>query len=359
MQAFFEQYPFQEEVIAAGVSGGADSLALVLRLAEWCAANRRRVVALTVNHRLRPEAGEEAAYVAEIMSRFGIEHHVLEWRGKKPNSGIEEAAREARYRLLAEWCRENRVSVLATGHHLRDQAETFLLRLIRGSGVSGLSGILPVSERDGLKIIRPQLFDKPEVLKAFLIDRGVRWVEDPSNQNREFLRVKIRKFLPVLEKELGLSEERLAATADVMRRTRFFLEEKTDAFIQAYCRWFAEDICFFELSDFFAQHEEMRFRVLSRLLKVIGKKPYVPEAAEVLRLCSLCERPEFNGATLGGCALIRRGGKIWIVPENREKRTIGRQAWKDFVLRHPEYRKEKIPAGVKFWLVVEESEKPS
>lgn len=176
------------KVIAAGVSGGADSLALVLRLKEWGDANGKKIVALTVDHGLRSEAAAEAAYVAEVMQRFGIEHHILRWEGEKPVHGIEEAAREARYALIAAWCREAGVRVLATGHHRRDQAETFLLRLIRGSGVSGLSGILPVSERLGLMIIRPQLFDAPDDLKAYLEQCGVAWVEDPSNRNEDFLR---------------------------------------------------------------------------------------------------------------------------------------------------------------------------
>ena len=98
MREFFNQYPLGEKVIAAGVSGGADSLALVLRLKEWADAEGCRVVALTVDHRLRKESAEEAAYVSEVMARFGIEHHVLVWTDEKPENSIEEAAREARYR---------------------------------------------------------------------------------------------------------------------------------------------------------------------------------------------------------------------------------------------------------------------
>ena len=103
MQKFFERYPFSDEVIAAGVSGGADSLALVLRLTEA----GREVVALTVDHGLRPESAAEAAYVATVMKKFGIEHHILTWTEKKPSAAIEAAAREARYRLLCGWCREH------------------------------------------------------------------------------------------------------------------------------------------------------------------------------------------------------------------------------------------------------------
>ena len=232
MSGFFEQYQIDDEVIAAGVSGGADSLALVLRLNDWAKQNGRRIVALTVEHGLRDESAAEAQYVAKLMAEFGIEHHILPWVGDKPDTGIEEAARKARYDLLAEWCKANKVRVLATGHHLRDQAETFLLRLIRGSGVYGLSGILPVSERGGLIIVRPQLDKTPDELRGYLRERGVRWVEDPSNQNQDFLRVKIRKFLPKLAQGIGLTEERLAATAAVLAETRAFIEAEVQKIIQ-------------------------------------------------------------------------------------------------------------------------------
>src|SRR5574344_373927 len=143
MDDFFKKYNFNNEKIAVGVSGGADSLALVLRFKEM----GLDIVALTVDHKLRLESGEEAKYVAEIMQKYGINHYILEWNGNKPKRGIEEKAREARYELISKWCEDNKVKVLAMGHHLQDQAETFLLRLQRGSGIYGLSGILPVSQR--------------------------------------------------------------------------------------------------------------------------------------------------------------------------------------------------------------------
>ena len=140
------------------------------------------------------------------MKTFGIEHHILVWEGEKPKTGIEEMAREARYALLQDWCENNDVRVLAIAHHAKDQAETFFLRLQRGSGLFGLSGMQAVSQRGNLKIIRPLLHTEPEKLKDYLRGKNLGWVEDPSNQCEDFLRVKIRKRLDNLLDEMDIPD---------------------------------------------------------------------------------------------------------------------------------------------------------
>lgn len=351
MREFFNQYPLGEKVIAAGVSGGADSLALVLRLKEWADAEGCRVVALTVDHRLRKESVEEAAYVGEVMARFGIEHHVLVWTDEKPENSIEEAAREARYRLLGEWCRKNGVKVFATGHHLRDQAETFLLRLIRGSGVDGLSGILPISERQGLVIIRPQLGDEPEMLREYLKKRGVDWVEDPSNENSDFLRVKVRKFLPVLEKELGLGMRRLADTCRVLGRTRGFVSREAGKILQHEVKSFDGGAAYaFSLGQWQKWHEEMRYRLLKQIIVSTGRRNYAPEAGEILRLMEVLPEKEFGGCTLGGCEILPFRKKIWIFPELKQAPLLPKKEWEAFVSGHPEYEGKVLPYKLRRFL---------
>lgn len=144
---------------AVGVSGGADSLALVFLLQEWAKEKQADFTALTVQHGLRPEAEAEAQYVARLMKAHGIKHHILYWKGEKPVSGVESAARTARYELMYDWCRQNGVGALLIAHHKRDQAETFLMRLQRGSGVDGLSAMAPVSKWKNLYVVRPLLQD--------------------------------------------------------------------------------------------------------------------------------------------------------------------------------------------------------
>lgn len=351
MKRFFEKYSLQDKVIAAGVSGGADSLALVFRLNEYGKKNGIKVVALTVDHKLREESSLEAEYVAELMKKEGIEHHILVWNGDKPQTGIEETARQARYDLIGRFCRERGIFVLAMGHHQQDQAETFLLRLQRGSGVFGLSGILPVSYRDGLTIIRPQLEDSPQSLRAYLMQKGIEWVEDPSNQNEDFLRVKIRKFLPILEKELSLSVVRLAETASVLARTRGYVEDQTENFIHHHVRFWDDAGISISEKIWEGQHEEIRFQVMSRLIKEIGKKIYTPEAEEVLRICKNMQS-DFSGCTLGGCEIFVFRGKIWIVPELRLKEKISKQRWKEFEEKHPQYKKMTLPYKLRLSLVL-------
>lgn len=364
MRDFCKKYKIEAEHIAVGVSGGADSLALVLKLQEELAAEGKKITALTVDHRLRPESGREAAYVAEIMKKYGIAHHILVWEGEKPESGIEEAAREARYALLKEWCAAHGVSVLAVAHHERDQAETFLMRLQRGSGVDGLCAMSPITCRDGLTLIRPFLNKSPEELRIYLKKKGIDWVEDPSNQSDDFLRVKIRKFIPELEKNLGLDVRRLAETAAVLQRTRNYLEKQCDIFIKKHVRYWEKIACSFSLNALAELHDEMVFRVLTRLLREVGRRRYIPRAEDVERLCKNLLGDKFNslyfeevpavsfrGCTLGGCEIFTFQGKVWIVPELKSKAVLSRKGWEHYTERFPAYKKMKLPYKLRLSLV--------
>src|SRR5512144_1702125 len=153
-----ELAPFESSPhLAVAVSGGADSMALGLLAHDWAVARGGRVTALTVDHGLRPASAKEAAVVGSWMSACGIEHHVLRWRGEKPASAVQNAARIARYRLLCEWCRQANVMHLLLGHHSGDQSETILHRLVRGSGIFGLAGISPLVETSEVRLLRPLL----------------------------------------------------------------------------------------------------------------------------------------------------------------------------------------------------------
>lgn len=340
MREFIAKYHLKGKTVAAAVSGGADSLALALRLKEaGC-----KVVALTVDHGLRQESGAEAAYVGELMKNNDIEHHILVWNASKPQNGIEEAARQARYRLMLEFCRQRGIKFLATGHHRRDQAETFLLRLQRGSGVFGLSAMLPISYRDGVALIRPQLNEAPEDLRDYLRRRHIRWVEDPMNQDDDFARVKIRRFLPQLT-EIGLDEKRLADTAAILCRTRLFIQELADKFVATSVRFWADaaaSLSYRKLTDL---HEEVARPVLGQLINRIGGGDYPPEADEVRRI--LTEGDDFRGCTLGGCELFIATKRLWIVPQDKKNRLMSKAEWESFAAVHPEYRNTGLPYKVR------------
>jgi tRNA(Ile)-lysidine synthase len=186
--------PFEAEpVLAVAVSGGRDSLALALLAQDWATARQGRVRALIVNHRLRPESGAEAAITVERLQRFGIAGEILDWTGEKPASRLQQIAREARYRLLLEACRRHGIPHLLVAHHADDQSETIAMRMARQSGPDGLAGMAALVEHRDARLLRPLLAVPRERLTATLQARGMGWIEDPSNADRRFERVRVRQ----------------------------------------------------------------------------------------------------------------------------------------------------------------------
>lgn len=308
---------------AAAVSGGADSLALAFLLKDFQKQNGGRAAVLTVNHHLRPEADAEAAMVAALMKKWGIEHHVLNWFPEEGNGGIEEKAREARYRLMEDWCVKNGFYYLLTAHHQQDQAETFLMRLQRGSGVDGLSAMAEMTPRGKICVVRPLLEAEPAALRRLLRENGIAWAEDASNGCDDFLRVRIRKFLPELEKKTGISIRRLAETARALRMTREYLEAETDAFVRVRVRRFEGPAFSISPSAFARLHPEIGRRVLARLIREAGGRGYPPEYRELRRLAERLQNPLFAGCTLGGCEILPFMKRWWVIPEAGAKRVSG------------------------------------
>jgi tRNA(Ile)-lysidine synthase len=180
--------------IGVAVSGGPDSLALLL-LAS--AGYGNRVFAATVDHGLRPEAAAEARYMAGIAAVLGVPHAILtvDWPGGKPETGLQEAARDARYDALFRWCEEQALDALLTAHHADDQAETLLMRLGRGAGLPGLAGIRPVQALPNLRIVRPLLGWRRDELLRICVDAGIDPILDPSNSDPRHERTRIRRLL--------------------------------------------------------------------------------------------------------------------------------------------------------------------
>jgi tRNA(Ile)-lysidine synthase len=218
---------------ALAVSGGSDSTALMVLYADWLRQRGEdpgRSTVLTVDHGLRPSSAGEARAVAATAAELGFRHATLPWEGPKPASGIQAAARAARYRLMGDHMRAHGLSVLLTGHTRDDQAETLLMRLARGSGLDGLSAMAPVSplgEREpgsaGRWIVRPFLDVPKACLRATLEARGVRWMEDPSNIAPEFERARLRAAGAQLA-ALGLTPDMLALSAARLGRSRRAIE---------------------------------------------------------------------------------------------------------------------------------------
>ncbi len=225
---------FGPRTLVVAVSGGPDSMALMAAVARWkaLAESAFHVVVATVNHGLRDEAKAECAMVAEEAARLGLQCRTLHWQGPKPTTGIQEKAREARYRLLFALCREENAFLL-TAHTLDDVAETIMMRLARGSGISGLIGMEKMRSVDEGLLLRPLL----AIAKARLIASCRAWnipfVEDPSNQCEDFTRVRWRKLMPALAKE-GLDARRIVIFADRLRHADKALADKTKRALKTY-----------------------------------------------------------------------------------------------------------------------------
>lgn len=351
LSEFVEKHQIQPQKIAVGVSGGADSLFAVLKAKEDLEPLGYQIVALTVNHGLRTSASKETAYVHELMRSKGIEHHILLWQGEKPKTGVEEAARLARYGLLENWCAAHRVCYLITAHHLMDQVETFFMRLERGSGLYGLCGMKEITPFRSINILRPFLGEHPDVFKAYLKEQNIAWVEDESNNDERLLRVKIRHFLPMFEQKTGIKLKKIGQTMQRLQLSREYFEGKVKNLIKNNFKKFGGRVL--SCSDDFLRtcDAELEYRLLGFLLKNIAGMPYPPEADKILDLEQKLKNEAFKSATLGHCRIIRHGGVVWFLPEVKTDVCYTKEMWKKYIQSHASHKKIKFPAAVKRFLI--------
>jgi tRNA(Ile)-lysidine synthase len=315
-QAMSRLGPFEPApVLAVAVSGGADSLALTLLADRWARARKGAVIGLTVDHRLRPDSAAEAETVAHILGAHGIRHESLVWHGPYPLHDLQAAARAARYRLLGFWCREHSVLHLLTAHHQDDQAETLLLRLGRGSGLAGLAGMAPIAEAGPVRLLRPLLESPAARLRRMLMDIGQDWIEDPSNRNEAFARIRLRRLAPRLE-ACGLTAPRLADTCKHLGRARRALEHDTDRLLAHAVELHPGGFALLDPAPLAAAPDEIRLRALAALIASIGGAPYPPRFDRLERLAAaLAEGGLGRGKTLGFCQLRPWRGRILVYRE--------------------------------------------
>ncbi|MFE1601482.1 tRNA lysidine(34) synthetase TilS [Methylobacterium sp. ID0610] len=303
--------------VVLAVSGGPDSTALMGGAA--LVGPRIPVIVATVDHGLRPEAAAEAQAVAALAADLGLPHRTLVWRGDKPRSRLQEAARAARYDLLVGLARERGAAALLTAHTLDDQAETVLMRLCAGSGPAGLGGIEPVRHLDGLLLARPFL-DLPKArLVATCTARGWPFVTDPGNADPRFARGRLRRVLPLLESE-GLTAARLARLAERLRRNEAALRAATEAARTALVRPRPGGLAL-DAAGLAALPEAVALRVLADAIGAVAGRNSRPARLErleealftrLLPAIAAGERPRF---TLGGVLLDLSDGVVALRPE--------------------------------------------
>lgn len=305
--------------LAAGVSGGPDSMALLWLLSQKAAREDFTIYAYTVDHALRPESGDEASQVGRWVEGWPhVRHRILRWEGAKPESRILEEARHARYALLEQAMIEDGAQHLAIAHHRDDQAETFLIRLAKGSGLDGLAGMNPLQKMGEMTLVRPLLDIAKDDLVAMCRDNDIPYVDDPTNKNDHYLRPRLRAAQAVLEEE-GLSAKRLAVTARRLARARSALEDLShDLYIMALLEQKTGGFLF----DFKALHaapEELVLRVLLRAMDQLRPDAdYGPRLEKLENLLArILKDDAFKGATLGGCIFAKdiRRETLWVGKE--------------------------------------------
>ena len=308
----FEPNP---EVVAA-VSGGADSMALALLLQDWLEKRGGRLHAVTVDHGLRPGAAAEALEAARRLKAQGVKHRILRWRGEKPRASLQAAARTARYDLLSAYCRDRGILHLFVAQHRDDQAETFLLRLARGSGLDGAAAMAPLRCTPDMRILRPLLAVPKARLEASLAARGLGWAEDPSNRNRSFARIRLRQLLPELARE-GLTAERLSKTAHLLGRSRQALQVTLAGFLARHVRCDPSGYLLLEHAALLRAPEEIALRALASCLMSVGGRGFGPRLDRLEQLYGALGHTTFSGATLSRVRLSLKAGQLLFVREAR------------------------------------------
>ncbi|MEJ0093354.1 MAG: tRNA lysidine(34) synthetase TilS [Methylocella sp.] len=319
----FSSWETAQKILLA-VSGGPDSIALMLLAAEWAGSRSQRIYVATVDHRLRKDSAFEAEQVAAWAAALGLPHATLVWVGSRPKSKIQELAREARYDLLLRHAAIVGADIVATAHHADDQAETILFRLLRGSGIGGLSGMTPALKRGEITLSRPLLQRSKIELIAICRAKAHSFISDPSNHNPAYARTRMRS-LGALLAEHGLDSEALLRLGRRAARAEASLVEQARA-VSAALPAKRDTNCFSaDISPLVDQPEEVFLRFLGQEIAALGD-PTRALRLERLETLTLAMRQALRAgaplaATMGGTALqLGRGGVLTIRTEQPRRR---------------------------------------
>ena len=292
--------------LAVACSGGPDSMALLGLTHDWTKRSGGNVVALIVDHRLRIGSSREAAEVAKALCRYGIRAEILTREGGEIHSGLQERAREARYRLLQEYCRKHGILHLLVAHHRDDQVETVFMRKAKASGVDGLAGMTFLLEYKDVRILRPLIDCSKGRLRATVASWNLPVVEDPSNNDERFERVRIRRrpTAPALANELI----EVASRNSLVRRDR---ESAVAAGLAQTCALFPEGYALLDPLIFSSVSTEIAHSCLAAICAMIGGKAHPPRRARTAQLLKVLTEDRISGGrTLSGCRIVPKGQKL-------------------------------------------------
>ena len=300
---------------ALAVSGGSDSLCSAFLSKAYALEFKNKIHTLIVDHKLRKESHREALSVKKILKNKGITSNVLAWKGKIPLSNIQKSARNIRYSLISNYCADKKVSFLITAHHIDDQIENFFIRLLRGSGLTGLSSMPEsVSYSNNLKIVRPLLSFKKKDLRYVTVNTFKTYIKDPSNENEKFLRIRIRKYRKNMEKE-GLKTDKIIKTIDNLLSANSALNFYKNKALYKHTSFKSKNKCLINKKIFIDESSEIIFKSFSDILSLVAERYYPPRSKKIINLIHRIKKNDFKRSTLGKCIIENNNDFILIKKE--------------------------------------------
>tara|TARA_Y100000590_G_scaffold155501_1_gene178760 strand:+ start:1068 stop:2138 length:1071 start_codon:yes stop_codon:yes gene_type:complete len=307
---------------ALAVSGGSDSLCLAYFSKIYSNEVRNKIHILIVNHKIRKESGTEALKVKSILKRKKINSKILNWKGEIPRNNIQKKARDLRYSLLADYCLKKNIKYLITAHHGDDQIENFFIRLFRGSGLTGLSSMsIKTKYNNKLKIIRPFLNSKKKDLKYVTLNIFKTYIKDPSNKNEKFLRIRIRKYKKIMEKE-GLDTKKIINTMENLFSANQALNFYKNKAIYKHASFVSKNRCLINRQIFSEESGEIIFKSFSDILSLISGTYYPPRSRKIVSLIQRIKQNKFAKSTLGGCIIELKDNFVLISKELKIKKML-------------------------------------
>ena len=305
----------KDKSFALAVSGGSDSLCLAYFSKIYSSEFDNKIHILIVDHNLRKESYKEALIVKEILRKRRIESTILRWKGKIPKNNIQKNARDLRYLLISNYCLKKNIKYLTTAHHGDDQIENFFIRLLRGSGLTGLSS-MPVKAKynNNLKIIRPFLSLEKKDLKYVTLNYFKTYIKDPTNYDEKFLRVRIRKYRKNMEKE-GLDTRKIIKTVDNLVSANQALNFYKNKALHKHASFVSKNKCLINKKIFSDEAGEIVFKSFSDILSLVSGTYYPPRSKKVINLINRVKKSKFTKSTLGGCIVEEKDNFILISKE--------------------------------------------
>ena len=308
----FDQY-ITSQKIAIAVSGGIDSMVLmkISSLSKKIKSNNIHI--LTINHDLRKGSKEETLFVRKEADKLGLKVSILTWKGKKPKSGIQEKARKKRHNLLFNYCKKNNISDLFFAHHLDDQIENFIFRMFRGSGIVGLTSFSNFSKIDKINLIRPLIETPKSDLLLFAKKQKIEWIEDPSNLNLDFDRVKIRNVLKNFY-DSGFDKKLFLKSIRKLKSINEDIESLTKDYITKYIEVY-ENIYVIIKKEFFSNSpKEIQMRVIKNCISFFAPEQlYSPKDIKIINILNWIKcNPKVDSKTLGG-TLFKKNNNVIIL----------------------------------------------